>query len=93
MAIELPRGRILVRLNNDIDTTEGTVGTVVKVGPKPLSPMGDPMGIRVQSGDRVHFRMMDASEKVFIKAEGDKIEEPHAVIDHFQVSLIETIGD
>jgi co-chaperonin GroES (HSP10) len=93
MAIRLPRGRILVRLNNDIDTTEGTIGTVVKVGDKPLSPMGDPMGIRVQSGDRVHFRMMDASEKVFIKGEGDTMKEPHAVIDHYQVNLIESTED
>ena len=87
--VKVPRGKMLLKLDQTgASFGSGSVGIVVAVGSKPLSPMGDEIGFGVQVGDRVHFRMFDADDQLGLPADGHNMM-PHAVIDHFQVRLIE----
>lgn len=73
--LQMPRGRILVRLLESDDTTDSglvlsksavedttTVGEVVAVGPGELSKVGEELAPPVAQGDMVRFRFGDRVE-------------------------------
>jgi co-chaperonin GroES (HSP10) len=88
MAIKVPSGKLLLKLDPEARSDGGSTGTVIAVGPAANGPIGLDMAIAAKVGDKVHFSLGDTMQNVSLDGEFRK--EPHVVISDYQVNVIET---